>query len=389
MKVLVSSGAMHFTNKLQYSEGYNAFCLCRALAENGVKLTVLSPSAESSVDIDGANIVGFGDYTTTGDLRYFAYKWLKYNLSLLSKARKLIRDDEPDLVHHIFPSWIDYGYSLYPIFDRKRPFIYGPVLTQADRTVSQAVHVRDYFARLYRTSFSRRLYFETMKRADRVIVSVDDALNYLPEFVRSKSTTICHGVDTRFFHPKKPKESNPEFRVTYLGRLAPEKGVSGAIRAISLMRREVSNVLFQVAGDGPQRAELELLARSEASGNSVRFIGEIFGSRVPELLRDSDVLICPSIADASPTVLMQAMACGVPIVATNVGGIPEVLDYGRYGLLVSPNNPKELCEALVKLHKSPELAEKLGKRGRLEVERNYDWEVIARRVLEVYQECLA
>ncbi len=388
MDVLISSGAMYFTDEPSYSEGYNAFCLCRALARKGLNLTVMAPSANVSSQIDGVQIVGLGDVDISRNLQYFAFEWFKYNIKMLPKAKRIVKEIEPDLVHHIFPSWIDYGYSLYPIFDCRRPFIYGPILTQTDNACPVVTSPREQLLMFYRRAFLRRMYSQTLKRAARVIVSLDDALRYLPAFVRSKATTICHGIDIGLFFPRESEAMDCKFRVIFLGRLVPGKGASITIRAVSLAKSRIPNISLCIVGEGPQRSELEELVRTEGLADSVRFLGFVEHNQVPKLLRESDVLCCPSLADASPTVLLEGMASGLPIVATGIGGIPEILDQGRSGILVRPNDPGQICEAFVRLFEDPDLLRELGRNARTEAERNFDWDVVAQRVFEVYRDSL-
>ncbi len=397
LKVLISSAAMHLTDKPSsgeghdaycYSEGYNAYCLCRALARRSIELTILAPSVSPSVTIDGARIIGMGKSDPARDLRHQAYDWLKFNLAVLAKARAIVRETEPDLVHHIFPSWIDYGYSLYPIFARDRPFIYGPILTRSDGNAPKRVSQKESLVRFCRERLLKRLYTQTLRRSARVIVSVEHALDLLPPFVRGKSETICHGVDTELFLPATSRKEGSDFKVVLIGRLIPGKGIAVAIKAISLARSAIPNILLQVAGVGPRRAELEVLARAEGVQDCVQFLNAVDHNRVPSLLRNSDVLCCPSTTDASPTVILEGMACGLPIVATNTAGIPEMLGHGKNGLLIKPNDPEELGRALVKLHNFPELARELGRNGRIDAQRRFDWNVIAERLVEVYMDSL-
>jgi glycosyltransferase involved in cell wall biosynthesis len=388
LDVLISSGAMYFTDDLSYSEGYNSFCLCRALARRGVALTVLAPSANVSMEIDGLHVVGMGDIDVSRNLRYFAFEWLKYNIKLLPKAKRILRSFEPDLVHHIFPSWIDYGYSFYPMIDRERPFIYGPILTQTDGGVSSSTSPKDRLLIFYRRTFLRKMYLQTLRRASRVIVSLDDALRYLPDFVRDKAVTICHGIDTRLFSPGMSDTEDSEFKVVFLGRLVPEKAASIAIKAISIAKKQIPNITLRIVGNGPEKATLHALAKAEGVEDSVRFLGFVNHSQIPRLLRESDILCCPSLADASPTVLLEGMACGLPIVATGIGGIPEILGHGSNGVLVRPNAPMETSEAFVRLFEDPEMARRLGKNARAEAERSFDWDVIAKKVVDLYREIL-
>ena len=385
LEVLVSSAALRFTDRLFYSEGYNAFCLCRALAKKGIGLTILAPSVDVSTSIKGATIVPMGKFETVQKMRYYSYNWLKYNLRMLTKSKRIIKDIDPDLIHHIFPSWIDFGYSLFPIFNSTKPFVYGPILTQRGVDMKRASSPKDRLLSYFRRSLLSKVYEQTLRRATRVIVSVDDALDHLPHFVREKSVTICHGVDTKFFAPRVSRKDDSRFNVVFLGRWIPPKGIPVAIKAISLVKHRIPNILFKIYGSGPQRAELEVQIKAEGLDGSVQFPGFVEDENLPAALCEADVLCCPSLEDASPSVILQGMACGVPIIATKVGGIPEMVSHGENGLLVEPNDPKALSEALMRLFGYPEAMREMGKNGRARAERVYDWGVIAQKISEVYE----
>lgn len=157
------------------------------------------------------------------------------------------------------------------------------------------------------------------------------------------------------------------FTVLYLARLAPEKGPDLAIEALRL----VPDASLLVAGDGPERHALA----EQARGLPIRFFGEARGARKRELLAAADALIVPSRQDGAPTVLLEALAAGLPIVATRVGGIPELVTPDATALLCDPD-PASLAAALTRLKNAPALAAALSARARAAAA-PHDWSRVA------------
>ncbi|MGR6962958.1 glycosyltransferase [Geodermatophilus sp. URMC 61] len=150
--------------------------------------------------------------------------------------------------------------------------------------------------------------------------------------------------------------------VGVVGRLVPEKGVDVFLRAATLASAVVPQARFLVVGDGPLRPDLEHRAAVLGLADAVTFTG--YRSDAPRLLAGLDVLAVPSRSDGSPLVVCEAMAAGVPVVASRVGGLPDLIEDGGSGLLVRPGEAEDLARALVSLLLDPEAARRLGARGR-------------------------
>ena len=150
--------------------------------------------------------------------------------------------------------------------------------------------------------------------------------------------------------------------VGLVGRLVPEKGVDVFLRAAALVSAVVPQARFLVIGDGPLRPDLEHRAAVLGLAGAVTFTG--YRSDASHLLSGLDVLAVPSRSDGSPLVVCEAMAAGVPVVASRVGGLPDLVEDGGSGLLVRPGEAEDLARALVSLLLDPEAARRLGARGR-------------------------
>jgi glycosyltransferase involved in cell wall biosynthesis len=175
--------------------------------------------------------------------------------------------------------------------------------------------------------------------------------------------------------------------VTLVGRLTAQKGVDTFLDAARLVLARRPETRFVIVGDGPDRAWLE--ARAEAGGlnGAAAFLG--YRSDIPRVLAASDIVVMPSRAEGLPHLLLEAMAVERAVVASQVGGIPDVVHHGETGLLVRPAAADEVADGILRLIAEPELAKRLGRAGRRYVERHCSPEMAARRLASLYRAVLA
>jgi 2-deoxystreptamine N-acetyl-D-glucosaminyltransferase/2-deoxystreptamine glucosyltransferase len=171
-------------------------------------------------------------------------------------------------------------------------------------------------------------------------------------------------------------------RVLFVGRLAPQKGVGTLVAAAGLLKHPSALVLL--VGDGPERKALEREAKRLGVGDRLRFVGFVAHERLPAVLAHADLLVLPSLYEELGTVLLEGMQAGLPVVASETGGIPEVIEDGVNGMLVAPGEPEALARAIDRLLADRGLARRLSERAK-ERAKDYDWEVLAERVLRVYR----
>ncbi|MGE5359204.1 MAG: glycosyltransferase [Bacteroidales bacterium] len=161
------------------------------------------------------------------------------------------------------------------------------------------------------------------------------------------------------------------YRVITVARLRAEKAHEVLIAAIARVRRAMPEVTLQIVGDGPREGALRDIVAREALESCVEFLGH--RDDVAQLLRASDYFVLPSRIEASPNAALEAMAVGLPVVASDVGGIPEAITDGVTGLLVPPDDPDALAGALFRLFDDPALADRLGRDGHEHVIRHYSF----------------
>lgn len=184
---------------------------------------------------------------------------------------------------------------------------------------------------------------------------------------------VTGGLDVE---PAGDQEGEPGY-LLFVGRLRIRKGVEVLLEALAGLRRRlpsvpsVSSAVLRIAGDGEHRERLERKAAELGLGSSVVFLGTCGAARVRTLLRGAAALVVPSTYEGMPLVVLEAMEAGVPVVASRVSGIPEVVVDGETGWLVPPEDPAALAGALAEVLADPEEARRRGEAGRRRVEENY------------------
>jgi glycosyltransferase involved in cell wall biosynthesis len=161
-----------------------------------------------------------------------------------------------------------------------------------------------------------------------------------------------------------------------------------ALRAFAIARRGFPAARLTVAGSGPERHALERLASELGVGEAITFTGRMDNEGMASLYQDADIMINASLADNMPISILEALASGVPVVSTDVGGIPYLVEHDKTALLVPAQNPQAMADAIVLLLSDPSLGDKLRQAG-LEVARQHAWTNIRERLLNVYQDVLA
>jgi colanic acid/amylovoran biosynthesis glycosyltransferase len=176
-------------------------------------------------------------------------------------------------------------------------------------------------------------------------------------------------------------------RLLFVGRLAAVKGLPILLDAFAALRRSFELELL-LAGDGPDRPALQAQCEALGIADCVRFLGYQSLAEVQGLLREADVFVLPSFAEGVPVVLMEAMSAGVPVVATRIAGIPELVEHERTGLLVPPGDAGLLAEQVARLLNDPQLAGRLLAAAKQKVADEFNVHTEAGRLFELFSHCL-
>jgi len=232
----------------------------------------------------------------------------------------------------------------------------------------------------------RHMLREKVAEAKFVVAISDYNRNLIVSECRGKyqeKVTVIHcGVDTEVFHlrtDKTPYEKgeNP-FMILCIGTLHEVKGQAYLIEACQKLHERGTDFICHFVGDGPDRTMLTRLVDQAGLSEKIRFHGRLTRDEIARLLQDADVLAAPSVPtrdgrrEGIPVVLMEAMGSGVPVIASNISGIPELVEDSVSGLLVPPRDATSLAMALESCISDPELRQRLGQAGREKVQGDFD-----------------
>jgi glycosyltransferase involved in cell wall biosynthesis len=213
---------------------------------------------------------------------------------------------------------------------------------------------------------------------------------------------LAWGADPVLFHPTlNPLEYRRSFGlnqsalvIAALGRMVYKKGFSTLIMALPDIISRYPRVRLVFGGDGPLREELSYEAERLGVSNHVSFIGRIPWNQVPEFLATADIFVLPSVkdkygnVDGLPTVLLESMSCGTPVIASDIGGVRLVVEHDRNGLLVPPDDVSSLVKAIALLAGDPEKRHAIGQAARHAIEQQFNWSNVTLQLVDVFKQTI-
>ncbi len=198
---------------------------------------------------------------------------------------------------------------------------------------------------------------------------------------------IVHcGINARNYRVK--IHSGKGTRLIFVGRLSAVKGVGVLLDSVAALRAKHPDIQLVLAGDGPDRTWVENRAKTLGIADCVSITGFLDPSEIAKKLADADVFVMASFAEGVPVVLMEAMASGLPVVATHIAGIPELVEHGVNGFLAAPGNADELITRIEPLMDDAELRNRFGQAGRAKVEGEFDAAREAAKLRKLFEQTL-
>jgi len=228
--------------------------------------------------------------------------------------------------------------------------------------------------------------------SDRVILysplMLKDVKKYVPNLGESKVRYIHNAVDIDRF---KPGEKPPINNLLYVGRVNEKKGVEDLIYAMKSLVPKFPNVKLFIVGSDPTGGayieQLKKLASKLGFANSVFFVGPIPNKDIPSYYQKASVFLFASHGgEGIPRSILEAMACGVPVVATKIAGTPEAVKDGETGFLIPPRNPKLIAKKTAVILKDQDLRAKMGKNARKKIEEEFSWEKVIPQLVKTLKE---
>jgi len=230
--------------------------------------------------------------------------------------------------------------------------------------------------------FLKKIGRFVMKYAMRVRIISNAIFNQVKEqgIPAEKIRLVSLRVDLNLFEPNlkiseiyKKGDKVGIIKIGYVGRLIEGKGLEDLFGAIAILKSQNLEFNCLIFGNGPMEEKLKETAEKLGINDKIEWQGFVPYSKVPEALSQIDIFVYPSWHEGFGRAIMEALAMGKAVVATNVGGIPDLIKDGENGFLVFPNNPQELVLKIKELLENKELREKFGKAGRKWVSEHFEW----------------
>jgi glycosyltransferase involved in cell wall biosynthesis len=235
-----------------------------------------------------------------------------------------------------------------------------------------------------------------LKRADRILTVSKETMKYVLRLGadKTKTSVMYNGVDTNCFRSAKKGESReklglPKNRTIIFSvrRLVYKNGLDTLIESAAIVARNNPDILFVVAGKGPSKQLIEDHIKELGIEENTKLTGFVPDELLPVYYNAADYFVLPSASgEGLPLVLFEAMACGLPVIATAVGGTPEIIEHMKNGVLVPPMNPEAMAEALLKLLAKEELGRGIGEEAKRSIKNRFTWEENVRRLAKIYSE---
>jgi len=322
------------------------------------------------------------------DVKVIEFNMLSiFDLSVIWKLSRIIRGEKIDILHN-------FGF---------RPEIYGSLagrIAKCKGILATVLHnptedipldygklvggIMNFFRWLF-SLFGEDIMVAISKDAKEGLLSL--------RFPESKIRVIYSGIDKQSFKKnnldrKKLLErlglQSNNFIIGTLANLKPRKGVSTFINAAKIIVQDYPKARFLIIGRGPLKNNLENQVKSLKLQNQVIFCDYV--ENITDAYQVFNLMVLPSLTEGLPAVLLEAMAFGVPVVATSVGGVPEIIEDGVSGILIPPKNPQALAEAAVKIYKNAKLSSEMTKNAHIRLEKYFTIDETVRQYEKLYKE---
>lgn len=228
-----------------------------------------------------------------------------------------------------------------------------------------------------------------IKNADKIIVLTKDMASTIKTQLGTTPEVIPNGVDTDRFYPNiTPNISLKNPNIICLSRIDDKKGLEYAIESMTIVQKLHPNTKMNIVGDGEYREKLERLVDKYQLNDTVRFTGLVQNREVPSILRSADIFLLPSLYEGLPLSLLEAMACGLPIISTPVSIVPEIIAEWKNGIMVPFKSPEKIADAILTLINNSNMRLECSTQSSKAARESHSWTLIAKKYEKLYHEII-
>jgi len=254
-----------------------------------------------------------------------------------------------------------------------------------DSRLATITDFRSLASKIVARSISYQLELNLLRRSNMITAVSKSIAQELEEYGLNPDDVVVvgNGVDEKIFMPAKNKPVNRY--ILYVGRLEFDKGLFDLLEAGKCISQTYPDVSFIIAGRGRYLDKLKEQTKKTGLQDKFTFLGQVDKDTLVSLYQNATIFIFPSYHEGLPTVIIEAMSCGLPIIATDVRGNRDLISAGENGIIVPPRTPKKIADAISMLLEDENIREKLGVNARKMIEEKYTWDVVSNKVLECYE----
>lgn len=311
-----------------------------------------------------------------------------FSFRAYEKLRHLLRDHRFDIIHD--NQTLAYGILLMKAFEIPIvATVHHPLPIDKKTDLAYLERIGDRIHRILFYPFI--MQHLVTKRMDRVITVSESAAEETRntfKVPREKIRVVHNGIDTDMFRGLDGERKERGHLIIVANTTDRKKGVVYLLRALQLLREEMDVKLTIVDRGAPDNEYTPALVSRYGLDGSAVFTGRVSLEELVKCYARAEIAVVPSLYEGFSIPAAEAMACGLPVVATTAGALPEVVENGRSGILVPPQDAGALARAIKRLLENKSLRQAMGEEGRRRVERHFTWEEAARKTLEIYREVL-
>lgn len=297
-------------------------------------------------------------------------------LPTIYTLKRIISKLDPDIIH-VHETCPPYSSAAY-LFVKKYP-----VVLTIHNLLSQESEFHSFITNLLTVRHEKLM----LSKIQNFIVCSPQIKDIVCRITRSKVYMIPNGIDVNFKREKILNEKQNNV-ILYVGRLLRRKGVDLLINAIPIIIKKIPDIKLIIVGSGPEEENLKNLAKKRGLEKIIQFEGFVSEEKKFAFLDIADIFVLPSLSEPFGIAILEAMACGKPVIGSNVGGIPFIIENEKTGFLFESQNVCELAEKIIILLNEKELRDRMGKAGH-EKAMEFSWNNIAKETVEVYNKIMS
>lgn len=355
--------------------GYHTYYLSKKLIEKGHKVVVITRGSWRKTQrffFDEIEVI------KVPFIPIYPF-YIRLHSIFVNKIFKTM-ESEIDIIHIHSP--------LPPLIKTSKPIvltIHTPMLTDYRRVKINSIY--SLFSKISAKLVSYPHELKLIKASNIITTVTESVAKELNKYYTNSMNIVVtgNGVDENFFTTKDYKSNDIQKNILFVGRIDREKGLFDLIECAKYIFNIRSDIHFNLAGNGRDLKKLLRKIKKAKIQDKFIFLGQVEKKHLVKIYQNASIFVLPSYHEGLPGVILEAMSCGLPIIATDVRGNRDIIFQGENGIIVPPRDPKKLAEAITKLLEDKNLSEYLGKNARNTIIQKYTWDILTNKMLKCYE----